>query len=224
MDRAQSTRLEELIADAVDERLYRLRVALPAKVISYDAATQFASVQPLIMHAFRDETGVRQVESLPIINDVPVLMFGGGGGEARLTFPIAIGDVVLLVFCSSSIARWLVRAGAAEVDPADDRRHDINDAIAIGGLHNYKTSPTDAPTDALVLHVSGGKTIKLGSSGASKGVARAGDPLSFDWTRIQTILDSRYTGSGPTLATTADATPGDDGTVKSGSGTVKADD
>lgn len=165
-ERSQTQRLEEVVSDATDEALYMLRVALPAMIVDYDDSTQFASVQALIMHAYQDEQGDRVVEPIPVIHDVPVHFPGGFGGNARITFPVQKGDTCLALFCSSAIDRWLQRAGAAIVDPVDDRRHDINDAIAYVGLHNYKTVPTPAPLDALVVHAYNGLLIRLGSPAA----------------------------------------------------------
>lgn len=137
-----------------------LRVALPGRVTAYDAATQRASVQPLIKHANLDETEQRVAKLLPEVHSVPVQFPGGGG--MRITWPLAKGDTVLLVFASSSIARWKRTGG--EVDPGDDRRHDLNDAIAIPGLHDFAHIPSTAPTDAIVTH----------------GDTRLGDPNATD--------------------------------------------
>ena len=48
-----------------------------------------------------------------------------------------IRDVVLLVFCSASLDKWLDRGG--EVDPLSDRRHALSDAIAFTGLQSRAT-------------------------------------------------------------------------------------
>jgi hypothetical protein len=139
-----------------------LRVALPGRVTAYDAAKQRASVQVLVWHAHLDEQEERIAKPLPELQGVPVAFPGGGG--MRITWPLAVGDSVLLVFASSSIARW--KATGREGDPGDDRRQDLNDAIAIPGLHDFAHVPTPAPTDAIVTH---GLT-KLGGPDATKDV------------------------------------------------------
>lgn len=117
-----------------------MRTALPGRVVRYDRATCKADVQPLIMDPVTDDTGARQAAPLPIVVDVPVLMPAAGGIRIRL--PIQIGDYVLLVFASSSLDLWLQRGGL--VDPADDRRHDLSDALALPGLFDF-AHVTDAP-------------------------------------------------------------------------------
>lgn len=145
---------------AFAKRSATLRVALPGRVESYDPATQKANVQPLIMESYADDLGDAQVERLPVVTNVPICF--PGAGPYRVTFPVAVGDTVLLVFCSSSIDRWLSRGG--EVDPQDARHHDISDAVAIPGLFDFAHVPTEAPTDALVLHAD---MTKIGGPGSS---------------------------------------------------------
>jgi hypothetical protein len=157
-----------------ENKIDGLRVALPGRIEAYDAATQRASVQPLVKHAHFDETDTRVATSLPQIHSVPVMFLGPARG--RITWPVASGDTALLVFASSSIARWLYVGG--EVDPGDDRRHDINDAVAIVGLHDFAHVPTTAPTDAIVTH----------------GLSRIGGPDATEAIVVQSALD-QFTGA-----------------------------
>lgn len=125
---------------------YDLRVGLPGKLVDYDATTQKASVQPLVQDSVIEQ-GSRRALSLPVIHDVPVFFWGGGG--ARTTYPVQIGDSCWIWFSSSSLDQWLVKGG--EVDPIDDRRHDINDAVCCVGAHDFRHVPTEAPQDATVI-------------------------------------------------------------------------
>jgi hypothetical protein len=202
--------LATVITGAIGAHMRGVRVALPARVEAYDAATQQVSAQPLVHEGFLDETGARQADRLPVVNGVPVVFPGAGG--FRVTFPIAAGDTVLLVFASSSIDRWLALGG--EVDPLDDRRHDISDAIAIPGLRDFAHALTSAPTGTMSLGKDGGPTIEISASdvriggnnnlvtrteflnhchatagtgtpsGPIIGAAPAGDPLVFPGTSV----------------------------------------
>lgn len=124
--------LPEAVRRRVACHLRELRVALPGRVESYDEATGRATVQPLVKDGYFDELGERQVDRLPAVADVPIVF--QGAGDYQVDFPIAVGDEVLLVFSSSSIDRWLATGG--EVDPGDDRRHALSDAVAIPGLRS----------------------------------------------------------------------------------------
>lgn len=164
--------LSTLLDLAFESRLAGLRVALPGRVTAYNKTTQRASVQVDIQDAYLDEDEQRRTESLPVLNDVPVLFQGAGG--CRITFPVRVGDPVLVVFSSSSIARWKATRGGGTggpVDPGDDRHHHLADAVAIPGLS--ADTPTDAPDDAMVLHAE--DEIRLGGPGANDTVARQSD-------------------------------------------------
>lgn len=139
--------LTNLLGASVDGRMADVHVAIPGRVETYDAALQKASVQPLVMRAHEGEDGGRVAQKLPVIPEVPVLFPGGGGFS--VTFPVQRGDVVLLVFSEASLDKFLVRDGI--VDPQDDRRHNISDAIAIPGLRNFKSPRSGVSGTSMVV-------------------------------------------------------------------------
>lgn len=158
-DEPRDTPLEHLLSVFGEGLLDGVRVSLPGRITAYDAARQKVSIKPLIKHAHLGENEERVVQSLPEIHGAPVVFWGPARG--RITWPVAVDDLCLVIFCSSSIARWLVSGG--EVDPGDDRRHDLNDAVALVGLHSYRSVPTTAPTDAIVFHAGAGVDVRVGS-------------------------------------------------------------
>jgi hypothetical protein len=170
VERTATPSLRTLIAGALEQRLAGVRVALPGQVVAYDADRQAVDVQPLVADGLVDEDGARMAEPLPVLVDVPLVF--PGAGAYRITWPVEVGAVVLLVIASSSIARWKVGAGGEVSDPGSDHRHHLEDAIAIPGLHAFGAPPTEAPTDALVVH---GAAIRLGSPEADDPVVRRSD-------------------------------------------------
>ena len=126
--RSNSPTMTAVLAAAIESRLADVHVALPGRVEAYNATTGRADVQPLIKQGFQAEDGSRSVDSLPLLTNVPIAMLGSG--VVRVKFPVTVGDVVWVMFASSSLDAWLNGAGA-EVDPLDDRRHALDDAIAI---------------------------------------------------------------------------------------------
>jgi hypothetical protein len=111
-------------------RLQDTRVAMPGRIVSYDATKQVADVQPVVRDT-RDVDFQATVTQLPVINSVPLVF--PYGGAFRLLFKPAVGDTVLLVFCDVSIDIW-AHQGGDDVDPRDGRRHELSDAIAIVGV------------------------------------------------------------------------------------------
>jgi hypothetical protein len=161
--------LGTVLRAAIVAGLKNARVALPARVETYDATKQSVDVQPLVYEGYLDEAGKRQAERLPVVAGVPVVFPGAGG--FRVTFPIAKGDTVLLVFASSSIDRWLALGG--EVDPQDDRRHHLSDAIAIPGLRDFAHALGNAPSSTMSLGKDGGPTIEISGSDIQAGGSSA---------------------------------------------------
>lgn len=124
--------LADVLRKAVDSGAARLRVSLPGRILSFDAATQTARVQPLLKESYLDEAEERQVEGLPAIEDVPVQFMGGG--DYVLTVPVVVGDPCWLVFSDRALDVW--QSSGAEVDPVDERRHHLSDAVAILGVRS----------------------------------------------------------------------------------------
>lgn len=185
----------EAIGAAIDSRVASVWVSLPGQVVAYDAVKQKCSVQPLIKQAYETEDGDRATETIPVIHDVPFLFPRSGG--FGVTWPVTVGDTVLLVFTSSSLDIWLTRGGV--VDPGDDRRGDLTDAVAIPGMFDFAHVPTDAPANSLVIH---GSAVKLGSSAANDPVIRKSDldaVISALNTHVHTGVTTGAGSSGPRL-------------------------
>lgn len=157
--------LTALLQLLVEQALDGVRTMLPGKIVAYDDSRQIAVVQPLIQDRRLSEQGENELKTIPPVHDVPVMFCGPK--NARWTFPVAVGDLCALWFSSSAISNFIAQGGGNPLDPGSSRRHDLSDAIAWVGLHSPASAPTDAPTDAVVLHLSGGIVLRLGGSGAS---------------------------------------------------------
>lgn len=109
------------------------RVALPCKVLSYDAATQTISAQPLI-----HEKQAGQDAALPVLNDVPV--YFPGGVNVAITHNVSVGDECLVIFADTSIDGWF--ASGSEQPGATPRRHSLSDGFALVGYRSRPKSVT----------------------------------------------------------------------------------
>lgn len=110
------------LARVLESRLLEVHTAIPAMVEAYDATRQRCSAQPLLLRGYKDERGERRTEKLPVVQDVPVFFSGG-----RVVYPIAAGDIVLLLCAEASIDRAFDKLH----DPGEGRRFSLNDAIAL---------------------------------------------------------------------------------------------
>ena len=109
------------------ELLTGISTSMPGVVTSFDGRNR-VSVQPAIQILVEDE-----LQTLPVIEDVPVLYPGGGG--FKITWPISEGDECLLVFAQRDISNWKTQGDV--VAPYSSRRFDKADAIAIVGLESF---------------------------------------------------------------------------------------
>jgi len=152
--------LEDMVDAFIASALQDVHVAMPGRVTAYDASSRHANVKPLVKRV-RIVDEERIAESLPIVQDVPVVFPGAGSYD--ISWPIASGDTVLIVCTSCSLERWLAGLGG-EVDPQDPRRHRIGDAIAIPGLRSGGGSPTFGDRDSDLILESAGNIVAGGSS------------------------------------------------------------
>lgn len=186
---SRSPRLSEVLRRAIDARAATLHVALPGRVTIYDPALNRVFVQLLIKAPFTDEAGETVHEDYPVLPDVPLVF--PGMGEWGVTFPVAVGDTVLVVFCDRSIDKWLALGGNKPVEPMTAENHGLSDAVAIPGLRSFH-DPLAAATDGMVLGRVGG--LVDGVALASKVLARLDDLWEAFRTHLHTDPASGVTG------------------------------
>jgi len=150
--------LVDAVRNVVLYNLANIHTAMPGQVVSYDFTTQKADIQPTINKQWTDGT----TSPMPILHGVPVIFPCAGG--ASLSFPVLVGDPVLLVVCERSITEWLFSGG--QVTPIDPRKLDITDAVAIPGLLPFNSNfPARGDGTSLILQYAGSK-IEITSTGA----------------------------------------------------------
>ena len=118
---------EESLRLALENAQANIWTAMPGIVTAVDLAAQTVSVQPAIQGVVSNPDGTTQTVNLPLLVDVPIVWPRAGG--FALTFPIAVGDEVLVVFGARCIDSWW-QSGAVGA-PAEARMHDLSDGFAI---------------------------------------------------------------------------------------------
>lgn len=155
---------EEALRLALDGKQAQLWTALPAIVDSFDAARMTANVQPTIKAIVRQEDGTYEELQLPLLLDCPV-QFPGGGGVV-LTFPLAAGDEVLVVFASRCMDGWWQLGGIQP--PLELRMHDLSDGFVIPQVRSQPRKLTVSTTAAQLRTDDGTAYVEL--NGTSKAV------------------------------------------------------
>lgn len=113
-----------------------LWVARPARVVTYDAATQRADLSLEVLTVVRGNTAATADLMTPLppmpLSRVPVMMPSGLGRAARVSMPLGPGDTGLVVFLDRSLEDWK-RTGVAGA-PKGARAHSPADGVFFPGL------------------------------------------------------------------------------------------
>jgi len=128
----------------INAQILQMFTAMPGQIQAYDKSLGTVDVQPCIKRKYIKDD---EVVDLPIINNVPVCF--PRAGQAALTFPLARGDYVMLVFSQRSLERWKTQGGTVEA--GDPRHHDLSDAMAIPGVYPGSVPLAGADGDNPVL-------------------------------------------------------------------------
>ena len=122
--------LDRILADQRGE----IHTSFPGKVIAYDVEAQTVDVRPALLREIgSDETSVPWgFEQLPDILSVQV-MWPRAGGFA-ITFPIEVGDWVLVLCAEQSTLLWRSK-GTAPTHPGLVDPHGLNGCVALPGWY-----------------------------------------------------------------------------------------
>ena len=181
-DRSSRESFARGIPWAVRELLKRVNTCLPAIVRSYDPATRRAMVEPALPLVGKDGTLLNRA---PVPN-VPVVWPSGGG--YTLTFPLAAGDPVLLVYAQRGIGGFKRTFGPSVPDL--DGFFAAKDAVALAGFGTLSVTP--AVAGAVNLQANDGSAyISLGANGialkTSGAVTIEGTSLTFNGDDVETV-------------------------------------
>lgn len=139
----------------VNGAIGNVHTALPGTIISYDATSNRASVQPFGAIKTKDSRSI----AYPVIYNAPVQFPCGMGGKAGITFPIRAGDGCIVLFAEGQMDDYL--SGG---DSSDGRKHSLNDAMIIPGMYSGGTTTASEHPDDVVL-TNGSACIRLGAEG-----------------------------------------------------------
>jgi hypothetical protein len=153
---------EESLRLAMDDKASSMWTALPAIVTAVNLEANTVSVQPAIQGAVSDASGNVTNVNLPLLVDVPIVFPSAGGFS--LTFPIAAGDEVLVVFASRCIDTWWQSGGIGT--QAEARMHDLSDGFAIAGIKSQATKIANISNSSVQLRNNDGSTfVEIDGSG-----------------------------------------------------------
>jgi len=132
----------EVFENIIDRKLSDVHCSLPAKLVSYNASTQIASVQPLIKQKTVD--GIQN--ELPIISNVPVFM--PRASDFAIYIPLQKDDIVTLFFSDYSIDKWVQNGELAD---GSLKNHNLNDCYALPFTNNISGPISVSDTNSFVI-------------------------------------------------------------------------
>ncbi len=188
MDRAQLLNdLQEAIRSSLDGRQVGIWTAMPCIVQSVNFTNMTIEAQPAIQGTLSDQNGKETSVDYPLLINVPIVFPSAGG--FTITFPIAQGDEVLVIFASRCIDAWWQNGGNAN-RPMEKRMHDLSDGFAIPGPKSVPNAlPSIDPTNLQIRNNAGTTYIQIGADGKLK-FANAAADLKGILTDLETLLNT----------------------------------
>ncbi len=152
---------EESLRLALENMQSNLWTCLPAIIERVDLEKQTIEAQPTIQGQITDEEGIISYVNMPLLVDVPIC-FPKGGGYA-ITFPLEIGDEVLVVFSSRCIDGWWQNGGITSAP--EFRMHDLSDGFAILAPTSQPLKLSSVSSNSFVIRDNEGtKKIEINGS------------------------------------------------------------
>ncbi len=122
--------IKKLIRRMINNAVSDIHTSMPAQVISYDAATNLVSIQPVI-NIIRSDDPDNDVIQMPVLEDIPCKQFGSG--KCLLTIAPQAGSYGVFHVSERSIENWIVEGGI--VNPSSIKRFDISDGFFDPGVY-----------------------------------------------------------------------------------------
>lgn len=122
LDKANDGDFAGVMTDVLQNFLRGVDDMIPAKVVSYDDATNRAVIKPLVMLGTTDGQKISRAQ----LSNIPVFRFGGGGFFIR--FPIKPGDFGWLKATDRDMS-LIMQRGGLEDWPNTLRQHSFSDGM-----------------------------------------------------------------------------------------------
>lgn len=119
--------------------------------------------------------GLRTLESISPLLQVPVYTLGGGG--VTVTFPIAAGDECLVIFNDRELDNWLLNGGITT--PSTPRIHDFSDGLCFVGFRSFPRSLGNVSASEAQLRTDNG--LSFVGINPSTGAVRVHANSVYEW-------------------------------------------
>lgn len=188
--------LREALDRVVSDTRGAVHTSFPARVLAYDAGAQTVDLRPALQREVPSDDPAVQwgFDTMPDLLAVQV-MWPRAGGFA-ITFPIQVGDWVLVLCAEQSTLLWRSK-GTAGTHPGMSDPHGLNGCVALPGwfpdaqkLSNVSTTDLviGSTEDDTTIRIKPGGTVHLGSDSGDDFVALA-SKVEAEIAKLQLAFD-----------------------------------
>lgn len=198
---------EDTLNSMIHQNQALMFTGMPAVITGVNLDSMSVNVQPAINEMYSSG----EVEEFPEILSVPLIM--PGSKKALVSFPVEVGDTVMLMFSQRSMDNFKLGNGRP-TQPNDSRKHDMQDAVAIPGLFTFGNS-ANKPSSRKWSHNTKDVVIvaNIGGNEAEIRLAESGDitmntefKVNVNAKEINLTATSSITIDTPTMNINADTT------------------
>lgn len=152
-DPANDDSLLGMARQILDKFLNNIDDMLPARVVSYDRASNRATVVPMVKLLTTDNRQIGRAQ----VASVPVMMFGGDG--VALSFNLKAGDLGWIKANDRDIS--LITQGFKDSAPNTLRKHSFQDAVFIPDVMHGLTAAAEDQTHAVLQTLDGAVRVAI---------------------------------------------------------------
>jgi hypothetical protein len=168
-----------VIQEGVDASLKERHTCLPGVFTSFDPVEQLADIQPTLKIKVNDV-----LQNLPLLTSVPVRF--SRSRDFSITFPLVVGDEVLLIFAERSIDTWLINGGIQ--NPFDFRKHNLSDAFAFPMCYSQKNLIPSFDSTNLEIKANSG-SAKIAVAPGTEIILNSGADWAVQFSALQTAFN-----------------------------------
>jgi hypothetical protein len=184
-----------------------LHTSFPAKVAAYDVAKQTVDLSPAIARevAADDPDVAWGFEALPTLVNVPV-MWPRAGGHV-ITFPLKVGDWMLVVCAEQSTMLWRQK-GTLATHPAINDPHGLNGCVALPGwFPDTQKLANVSGSDLVIGNLESDATVRIKPDGE----VVVGGADGSDYVALAKKVDAEIAAIATTLASRGPHSPSPQG-------------
>ncbi len=170
--------ISDLIEAHIGSRLDNLWTQVVGKVERYNASTQKADIQ-IVQR--QPDPEVEEGRRLPLLGNVPVMW--PRNSNMSITFPLALGDTVVVWMLVYSIDNW-IRDGVADRQPKRKGRFQLSSAVCFPSVSPDSDLLTNDATDPNALVIRAPSIIARETAGSEDFLSR-GTPADSNFSALE---------------------------------------